>query len=1001
MSTPAAEDDAGQVPKSTMEMKAMIDEAVNAHRLPAIPNYLVQSLDHIFFFDPSHELGRAPNEAKEETKNTWLLKAMCAWDHRSGTLLFEWFLEDFEDWSAENFESCNRVIIRALKERLQKGGIPLPGKSNTKTSKRLAEILTWEDLPPHTNTTVKSSIHDDDELLEADNDRTPENEPAGDGEIPDFSPEQPHDQRSTQGSPAGVYKPPARANPTNEIPQPHQQGPHDQRSTQESPAWVNQPPEGALRRQGVRQSEGRDDIATRVTTRGGGTSDPSQSQRHQRGDHRSRHTAQLPRPDEPVPPGWYHALPPAVMTNEVIESAEIKAFTSMWNKDNNFTGELYDILDHKMRIFTDTCELLRIQYAKLHALFPNILSKRAQEYFLDHMNRGMRFDEMYAQIKREFDSDINRAQYHADWSSMTFRSVQGESENADKSQMEVLKILLDRLQKCQRALGPAYKDETHLVANTLRAVQGVPELKIALANPQRAFNSLSSQLLSTMKVEENTPTPGHFYTDRRYQSRDRREHTPDRGREHHGYNRPRGRLQGRYSRPRTGGERSQSKATGRCWICGRTDCRSTNHSLEEQEASKKRWLEQRRARGEPRKGFTQFLAEVEPLGDSESEQETDYQLSESGESEPGDPESSAMAYFLANEAFKHRLQPKSSNTEGKPVGVPSAPIDQIFSQYLIDSAARWFGIIPDTGAASISTAGANQTQALLRIRPDIQISESESKGRVRFGAGEPLEATGVVPVPTPIGDITFHVIPADTPFLMCIKDMDELGVYLDNTRNELVKRGTRAVKRIPVTRRWGHPWLQLDNKSSALPRTYHTEGQSEEAAELTEAQLRRIHRRFGHPSVEKLWNILQRADKKANRSALELINRVCHHCQIKGKAPQRFKFVLKDDVDFNYEIVVDIMYLDGKPVLHVIDASTSFQAATFLDDLTAANTWLALKKCWLDTYLGPPDVISFDAGTNFAAAEFKGEARLMGITCHQIPIEAHWSIGKIEKHHAP
>uniref|UniRef100_A0A8H7KFH4 Integrase catalytic domain-containing protein n=1 Tax=Bionectria ochroleuca TaxID=29856 RepID=A0A8H7KFH4_BIOOC len=928
MSTPAAEDDAGQVPKSTMEMKAMIDEAVNAHRLPAIPNYLVQSLDHIFFFDPSHELGRAPNEAKEETKNTWLLKAMCAWDHRSGTLLFEWFLEDFEDWSAENFESCNR---------------------------RLAEILTWEDLPPHTNTTVKSSIHDDDELLEADNDRTPENEPAGDGEIPDFSPEQPHDQRSTQGSPAGVYKPPARANPTNEIPQPHQQGPHDQRSTQESPAWVNQPPEGALRRQGVRQSEGRDDIATRVTTRGGGTSDPSQSQRHQRGDHRSRHTAQLPRPDEPVPPGWYHALPPAVMTNEVIESAEIKAFTSMWNKDNNFTGELYDILDHKMRIFTDTCELLRIQYAKLHALFPNILSKRAQEYFLDHMNRGMRFDEMYAQIKREFDSDINRAQYHADWSSMTFRSVQGESENADKSQMEVLKILLDRLQKCQRALGPAYKDETHLVANTLRAVQGVPELKIALANPQRAFNSLSSQLLSTMKVEENTPTPEEEST----------MVTTDQG----------------------------------------DACKADTHVREPEVKGLK-------ARQPGGVGFAEEQTadlQITPWrnrklrrsGDSESEQETDYQLSESGESEPGDPESSAMAYFLANEAFKHRLQPKSSNTEGKPVGVPSAPIDQIFSQYLIDSAARWFGIIPDTGAASISTAGANQTQALLRIRPDIQISESESKGRVRFGAGEPLEATGVVPVPTPIGDITFHVIPADTPFLMCIKDMDELGVYLDNTRNELVKRGTRAVKRIPVTRRWGHPWLQLDNKSSALPRTYHTEGQSEEAAELTEAQLRRIHRRFGHPSVEKLWNILQRADKKANRSALELINRVCHHCQIKGKAPQRFKFVLKDDVDFNYEIVVDIMYLDGKPVLHVIDASTSFQAATFLDDLTAANTWLALKKCWLDTYLGPPDVISFDAGTNFAAAEFKGEARLMGITCHQIPIEAHWSIGKIEKHHAP
>ena len=40
-------------------------------------------------------------------------------------------------------------------------------------------------------------------------------------------------------------------------------------------------------------------------------------------------------------------------------------------------------------------------------------------------------------------------------------------------------------------------------------------------------------------------------------------------------------------------------------------------------------------------------------------------------------------------------------------------------------------------------------------------------------------------------------------------------------------------------------------------------------------------------------------------------------------------------------------------------------------------------------------------GTNFDSIEFRVEAKILGITCYQIPIEAHWSIGKIEKYHEP
>jgi hypothetical protein len=43
-----------------------------------------------------------------------------------------------------------------------------------------------------------------------------------------------------------------------------------------------------------------------------------------------------------------------------------------------------------------------------------------------------------------------------------------------------------------------------------------------------------------------------------------------------------------------------------------------------------------------------------------------------------------------------------------------------------------------------------------------------------------------------------------------------------------------------------------------------------------------------------------------------------------GKAPGRFKFTLKDDREFNWCIVINIMYLDSKPVLYVVNKATAF-----------------------------------------------------------------------------
>jgi hypothetical protein len=128
--------------------------------------------------------------------------------------------------------------------------------------------------------------------------------------------------------------------------------------------------------------------------------------------------------------------------------------------------------------------------------------------------------------------------------------------------------------------------------------------------------------------------------------------------------------------------------------------------------------------------------------------------------------------------------------------------------------------------------------------------------------------------------------------------------------------------------------------------------------------------------------------------AVKHINKICKHCQLQSKALIRFRFSLKEDLNFNAVIVVDIMYLEGKPVLHIVDTATSFQNARFLFRNTSTKAiWQALRSCWIDTYVGPPDMVVVDAGTNFTLKEFSNEAKALGIQVKEVPIEAHHSIG--------
>jgi hypothetical protein len=97
------------------------------------------------------------------------------------------------------------------------------------------------------------------------------------------------------------------------------------------------------------------------------------------------------------------------------------------------------------------------------------------------------------------------------------------------------------------------------------------------------------------------------------------------------------------------------------------------------------------------------------------------------------------------------------------------------------------GIMPDTGAAGTSIAGELQVKALQRKLPYVIINTATAGNhKVRFGNGPEKSFFGTANVQTPFGTIDFAVMLANTPFLLCLADMNRYGVYYNNVDNMLV-----------------------------------------------------------------------------------------------------------------------------------------------------------------------------------------------------------------------
>ncbi|CAE7442520.1 unnamed protein product [Symbiodinium natans] len=165
--------------------------------------------------------------------------------------------------------------------------------------------------------------------------------------------------------------------------------------------------------------------------------------------------------------------------------------------------------------------------------------------------------------------------------------------------------------------------------------------------------------------------------------------------------------------------------------------------------------------------------------------------------------------------------------------------------------------------------------------------------------------------------------------------------------------------------------------------------------------LRRLHCNLGHPPKEvlvrqlALANASETAIKGARHLRCEVCLRVAPPHQpraVKAYQPKRF----------NDRVCLDIVYIKDicKKVhmyLNCVDDATSYQAASYIHDRTEDTIIRSLLNGWF-TFFGPPDEMAVDAEGAFRGMKFEMLHAQMNVDIRCIPPDAHWQLGKAERH---
>lgn len=268
-----------------------------------------------------------------------------------------------------------------------------------------------------------------------------------------------------------------------------------------------------------------------------------------------------------------------------------------------------------------------------------------------------------------------------------------------------------------------------------------------------------------------------------------------------------------------------------------------------------------------------------------------------------------------------------------------------------------------------------------------ELETQTSAKAFRFGDGRLVHSTKRVTIPAVIGQTKCHieteVVPVDIPLLLSKTSLKRAGAVLD-IENDKATMFKQPVK-LELTSS-GHYCVNIKANNNSAENDIQND---EEVLTVTENMtkqekqkvLLKLHKQFGHASVEKLKKLLDCAGNHDD-DCLEILNDIvskCDTCIRYSKPKPKPAVGLPMASTYNETVAVDLHELEpGLWYLHVIDHFTRFSAGSIVTNKKPKDIVKHLIHCWISVH-GPPHRLFSDNGGEFNNEEMRDMAEKFNI----------------------
>ena len=392
--------------------------------------------------------------------------------------------------------------------------------------------------------------------------------------------------------------------------------------------------------------------------------------------------------------------------------------------------------------------------------------------------------------------------------------------------------------------------------------------------------------------------------------------------------------------------------------------------------------------------------------------------------------------------FRSKSRDKRGNSENP--GMPVVSVKLLDNEVFLND--EWLKhCSKDLGQIIIVDSGCPRSlmgdQELDKLKDLVDIEEIIVKDEgFRFGPSRVYISNKKVKFTMHIGineiECEFFVVKGNIPILLGNDVMDPLGAKIDMEDYKLVLNNDEM--EIPLVKtRGGHVVIPV--KSIAAGNSNNIRGDeanavmvmildtadNEEIRKLHDkighatflalalsddekAQVKKVHRYFGHRSSRRIWELFSKANKlKGKKQAVIEVIENCPTCSEYKKSPPRPKVGLPVANDFNEVVGLDLKVLNkskGEYILWMVDLFSKMIKGKFIKNKKPETIIEGILSMWvIGDGIGPGNPrrgFWSDNGGEFLNEQVLDYAAAMDVDIRMTSADSPWQNGVVERHHA-